>query len=191
MGACATAGSEQDGAIFLTAAFTGLRQGELLALRWRDVDFERRVIRVHRTYKSGNGVDTPKSGRGRAVPMADEVGQALARLSERQHFTEDDDLVFRGPRGHVNAQKLGYRYKAALERAGLRELRFHDLRHTFGTIAINRADIVQVQAWMGHADIKTTQRYLHYKARADEAELLSGAFRATHSLVQVPDERAA
>jgi integrase len=169
--------SEQDAAIFLTAAFTGLRQGELLALHWRDVDFERRVIRVHRTYKSGNGVSTPKSGRGRSVPMADEVAQALARLSEREHFTEDDDLVFRGPRGHVNAQKLGYRYKAALKRAGLRELRFHDLRHTFGTIAINRADIVQVQAWMGHADIKTTQRYLHYKSREREAELLSGAFR--------------
>jgi integrase len=170
------ADSEQDAAIFLTAAFTGLRQGELLALRWRDVDFERRVIRVHRTYKSGNGVDTPKSGRGRAVPMADEVAQALARLGEREHFTEDDDLVFRGPRGHVNAQKLGYRYKAALKRAGLRELRFHDLRHTFGTIAINRADIVQVQAWMGHADIKTTQRYLHYKSRGDEAALLTAAF---------------
>ncbi len=172
------ADSHQDAAIFLTAAFTGLRQGELLALRWRDVDFERRIVRVHRTYKSGNGVDTPKSGRGRAVPMADEVAQALARLSEREHCTEDDDLVFRGPRGHVNAQKLGYRYKAALERAGLRELRFHDLRHTFGTIAINRADIVQVQAWMGHADIKTTQRYLHYKARGDEADLLSDAFAA-------------
>ena len=169
--------SEQDAAIFLTAAFTGLRQGELLALHWRDVDFERRVIRVHRTYKSGNGVSTPKSGRGRSVPMADEVAQALARLGEREDATGDDDLVFLGPMGHVNAQKLGYRYKAALKRAGLRELRFHDLRHTFGTIAINRADIVQVQAWMGHADIKTTQRYLHYKSRDDEAELLSGAFQ--------------
>ena len=110
--------------------------------------------------------------------MADEVAQALARLGEREQATADDDLVFIGPTGHVNAQKLGYRYKAALKRAGLRELRFHDLRHTFGTIAINRADIVQVQAWMGHADIKTTQRYLHYKARDDEAELLSGAFAA-------------
>jgi integrase len=172
------AGSEQDAAIFLTAAFTGLRQGELLALRWRDVDFEHRVVRVNRTYKSGNGVDTPKSGRGRSVPMADEVAQVLARLGERAEHTDDDELVFRGPRGHVNAQKLGYRYKAALARAELRELRFHDLRHTFGTIAINRADIVQVQAWMGHADIKTTQRYLHYKSRENEAELLSGAFAA-------------
>jgi integrase len=50
------------------------------------------------------------------------------------------------------------RYGKALERAGLRPLRFHDLRHTFGTLAITRADIVEVQAWMGHADVKTTMR---------------------------------
>jgi integrase len=43
--------------------------------------------------------------------------------------------------------------------AGIRRLRFHDLRHTFGSLAITRADIVEVQAWMGHADIQTTMRY--------------------------------
>jgi integrase len=56
-------------------------------------------------------------------------------------------------------------------------LRFHDLRHTFGSLAINVASIVQVQAWMGHADIKTTMRYLHHKSRADDARLLSAAFQ--------------
>ena len=59
--------------------------------------------------------------------------------------------------------------------AGLRPLRFHDLRHTFGSLAINRASIVQVQAWMGHADVDTTSRYLHHKSRADDADLLAGA----------------
>jgi integrase len=58
----------------------------------------------------------------------------------------------------------------------LRRLRFHDLRHTFGSLAINRASIVQVKAWMGHADIDTTMRYLHHKSRADEARLLADAF---------------
>jgi len=53
----------------------------------------------------------------------------------------------------------------------------HDLRHTFGSLAINVASIVQVQAWMGHADIQTTMRYLHHKSRADDAKLLSAAFR--------------
>lgn len=54
--------------------------------------------------------------------------------------------------------------------ANLRPLRFHDLRHTFGSLAINKASIVQVQHWMGHSRSSTTERYLHYKSRADEAE---------------------
>jgi integrase-like protein len=61
-------------------------------------------------------------------------------------------------------------------------LRFHDLRHTFGSLAINRASIVQVQAWMGHADAKTTMRYLHHKSQEDEAELLADAFRPAAGL---------
>ena len=59
-----------------------------------------------------------------------------------------------------------------------RRLRFHDLRHTFGSLSITVRRIVQVQAWMGHADIKTTMRYLHHKSRSDDAELLSAAFRS-------------
>jgi integrase len=73
------------------------------------------------------------------------------------------------------------RFVAARDAAGLRPLRFDDLRHTFGSLAINRASIVQVQAWMGHADAKTTMRYLHHKSQEDEAELLADAFRPTRA----------
>jgi integrase len=76
----------------------------------------------------------------------------------------------------ISTRRLGRRYKAAQRKAGLRPLRFHDLRHTFGSLAVNRASIVQVQGWMGHADIKTTMRYLHYKSHANDAALLDGAF---------------
>ncbi len=62
-------------------------------------------------------------------------------------------------------------------RAGLRPLRFHDLRHTFGTRMIAKADIRRVQEWMGHADIQTTMRYLHYAPRSEDAELVAEAFR--------------
>ncbi len=71
---------------------------------------------------------------------------------------------------------LSRRYKAALARAALRPLRFHDLRHTFGTRMIAKADILKVQEWMGHADIATTQRYLHYVERPDEVALVAEAF---------------
>ena len=61
------AASDQDGALFLTAAFTGLRRGELIAMRWRDVDFQRSAIRVSGSYTNGR-LTTPKSGHGRACP---------------------------------------------------------------------------------------------------------------------------
>jgi integrase len=170
------AASEQDAAIFLTAAFTGLRRGELLALRWRDVDFPGSVIRVRASYAAGK-LTTPKSGKVRSVPMAPSVAAALARLGQRELFVSDDDLVFCGDAGgYLDGSALRRRYTAALARAGLRPLRFHDLRHTFGTRMIAKADIRRVQEWMGHADVQTTMRYLHYAPRGDEAELVAEAF---------------
>jgi integrase len=171
------ASSEQDGAIFLTAAFTGLRAGELLALRWRDVDFAGAVVRVRASY-AGGALTTPKSGKVRSVPLAPEVAEALAKLSQRERFTGDDELVFAGEAGaFLDGSALRRRYKAALKRARLRPLRFHDLRHTFGTRMIAKADIRRVQEWMGHADILTTMRYLHYAPRAEDARLVAEAFR--------------
>jgi integrase len=173
------AGSEQDGAIYLTAAFTGLRMGELLALCWRDVDFAGSTIRVRASYYLGR-VTTPKSGKVRAVPMAPDVAAALARLGRRSDWVGEDDLVFVGETGsYVDGSALRRRYKEALARASLRPLRFHDLRHTFGTRMIAKADIRRVQEWMGHADIQTTMRYLHYAPRAADAALVAEAFRVS------------
>lgn len=171
------AASEQDGTIYLTAAFTGLRLGELLALRWRDVDFPNQAIHVRHSFTNGR-VDTPKSGQERTLPMADEVAHALARLGQGDEFTADGDLAFCGIRGgHLAGHKLRDRYKKALKQAGLRELRFHDLRHTFGTHAIRTADSREVMEWMGHQDLATTQRYLQFKPKLDAARRISAAFR--------------
>jgi integrase len=87
------ADSEQDAAIYLTAAFTGLRRGELVALRWRDVDFAAQRIRVCGSYAGGR-LTTPKSGKVRSVPLAPAVAEALARLGQRELFTGEDDRVF-------------------------------------------------------------------------------------------------
>jgi integrase len=177
------ASSEQDAAIFLTAAFTGLRRGELLALRWRDVDFTASTVRVRASYAGGQ-LTTPKSGKVRSVPLAPEVTHALARLSDRENWNGDDDLVFAAlAGGYLDGSALRRRYGAALVRAGLRPLRFHDLRHTFGTRMIAVADIRRVQEWMGHADVQTTMRYLHYAPRAEDAALFAQAF----GIETVPD----
>jgi integrase len=170
------AASEQDAALFLTAAFTGLRMGELLALRWRDIDFAGEAVRVRASFSTGQ-LTTPKSGKVRAVPLAPAVASALAPLARRQDWTGDDDLVFVGIAGdYLDGSALRRRYKAALTKAGLRSLRFHDLRHTFGTRMIAKADIRRVQEWMGHADVQTTMRYLHYAPREEDARLVAEAF---------------
>ena len=170
------AASEQDGAVYLTAAFTGLRMGELLALRWRDVDFAGSTVRVRASYYAGH-LTTPKSGKVRAVPLAPDVASALAQLGRREHWLGEDDLVFPGEGGdYLDGSALRRRYKSALATAALRPLRFHDLRHTFGTRMIAKADIRRVQEWMGHADIQTTLRYLHYAPRDEDAALVAEAF---------------
>ncbi len=167
---------QQDAAIYLTAALSGLRRGELLALRWADVDFEQSSIRVYEGF-SANVTGKTKSRKSRTVPMVDRVAVALREVRQRGFLTGKTNLVFVSrERTNVDGSALRRRYIATLDAAGLRRLRFHDLRHTFGSLAINVASIVQVQAWMGHADIKTTMRYLHHKSRATDARLLSAAF---------------
>jgi integrase len=172
------ADDRQDAAIFRTAAYTGLRQGELLALRWKHVDFIGGLLHVRKNYTGGEE-KVPKGKRVRSVPMMPDVLSLLATLKEREHFTGDDDLVFVNEVGeHVDHYELRKRYYAALERAGLRRIRFHDLRHAFGTAAITKLDPYAVQSYMGHQHYSTTQRYLHHKPRREDAAALAEAFGA-------------
>jgi integrase len=199
--------AEQDATLYLTSAYTGLRAGELLALRWEDVDFEHKSIHVDESY-TYRTLDTPKSGKGRTVPMIPAVAAALADLSLRGWFTEPEDLVFVGLRewqrvtveddpddymagvadSYLDLSALRRRYKKAQKRAGLKPLRLHDLRHTFGSLVINRANLVEVQAFLGHADIQTTQKYLHFRERGDEADRIAGAFEVEP--VEVPEVKS-
>jgi integrase len=172
------AASDQDRAIYRTAAFTGLRMGELIALRWGDIDFAAEALHVYNSYSLGT-LTAPKSGLTRTVPMADQV-QDLLQAHRKTIPHDRGDLVFPGERAeYLDGAALRRRYKKALEKSKLRKLRFHDLRHTFGSIAIDQATIVQVQAWMGHADVQTTMKYMHHRSRAGDARLLSAAFGPT------------
>jgi integrase len=167
------AGSELDAALFLTAAFTGLRASELRALRWRSVDFGSSLVHVERGFTDEGGEDLPKSYRVRSVPMMPQVALALSQLGRREFFTGDDEVVFASDVGDVlGYDRLARRYRAAQERAGLRPLRFHDLRHSFGTMAVRQFPITDVQTWMGHADIATTRKYIHYAPQPEAAARL-------------------
>jgi integrase len=155
------------------AAFSGLRLGELLALRWRDVDFANAIIHVRRSYVQGQ-MGAPKSGRVRSVPLIDQAARALDGESRRAYFTGPDDLVFGDvvgePQDHWALRK---RYYSALGRARLTRLRFHDLRHSFGTLAVQVYPVTDVKEYMGHADLATTMGYVHYVPRHNAAALLT------------------
>jgi integrase len=171
------ADNPQDAAIYKAAAFTGLRMGELLALRWGDVDFLDGLRHVRRNY-TGGSEKMPKGKRVRSVPMMPAVVDRLATLKEREHFTGDEDLVFASQVGaHLDSFALRRRYYRALERAELRRIRFHDLRHAFGSAAIKTLDPYAVQSYMGHQHYSTTQRYLHHQPRREDAARLADAFR--------------
>jgi integrase len=171
--------SDTDRALFLTAVMTGLRQGELLGLQWRDVDWQAGKLHVRRSYVRGHW-GTPKSRRSsRAVPMADRVARELARHHQRATYKADDDLVFchRDIGTVLDHSALVRRFKRALSAGGVREVRFHDLRHTFGTrMASVGVPMRTLQEWMGHRDFKTTLIYADYAPSGREAELMDRAF---------------
>jgi hypothetical protein len=131
--------------------------------------------------------DTPKSHRARSVPLADQAVVALDRLSRRANFTGPDDLVFGTVvGGHRHGDDVRDAFYDALNEAGLAHMRakddpivFHGLRHTFGTLAVRSAPVTDVQHWMGHADLATMMRIVHYVPQHDNAARLSAAFAAS------------
>jgi integrase len=166
-------------ALYLTAAMTGLRQGELLALRWRDVDWLAGRVRVRRNYVRGE-FGAPKSRRSsRSVPLADRLMAELDAQHRRSRFRGDDDLVFAHPLlgKPLDRSRLLKRFKQACEIAGLHSVRFHGLRHAFGTrMAAAGVPMRTLQEWMGHRDFKTTLIYADYVPSAHERAMVEAAF---------------
>jgi integrase len=167
--------------IVLVAASTGLRQSELLGLRWRDVDWEAQRIRVRNAFVRGEHSGEGKSDLStrRSVPMADLVVAALKAWSERTPYRAPDDLVFAHPQTGrpVDRTKLSRRFKEACRDAEVRVIRFHDLRHTFATrLAASGQPLRFIQELLGHADAKTTQIYAHYAPSEREVEMVNEAF---------------
>lgn len=122
----------------------------------------------------------PKSpGSGRSVPMAARVAEALTGLRERSPYPRSRDLVFCHPESGrpLDRSKLIRRFREAIDRAGVHQITFHELRHTFGTrMAAAGTPMRTLQAWMGHADIKTTQVYARYEPSDQEADAVDRAF---------------
>jgi integrase len=175
------------------AVTSGLRIGELLALRWTDVDLEQGVMRVSRTLsraKGGPRFTTPKNGKGRPVTLTREAVEALRSHRKGQNEVRlklgtlwaDNGLIFASETGKPLTRDFVDRrsFKPLLKRAGLPKKRLHDLRHTCATLLLGQGvHPTLVQKLLGHASVvMTLNRYSHWipsmgdqTARAMEAAL--------------------
>ena len=179
----------QDAELYRFAAYTGMRLGELLALRWGDVDLDDRRVIVHRAVSAD--IEGPtKSWQARALPLADPAASALARLADRGDYTGRDDYVFCSRLGRrLDPSAVRRRYKRARDAAGLRPLRFHALRHAAGSLVAREAGAHFVQAFLGHSRVSTTERYLHAKSRPQDVEILNRAFAGANGPASLPAEK--
>lgn len=176
-------------AIYTTAAMTGMRMGELLGLQWGDVDWTAQKIRIRRAWVS-NEMGTPKSRRSsRAVPMVGAVVAALDQLSKSTHYGGDEDLVFGNVYTGVPPARstVGSRFKTRLADASVRHIRFHDLRHTYGTLmAASGMPMRTLQELMGHRNLETTLIYADYAPSGQELAWAEAAFSSGSAAA--PDE---
>ncbi len=165
--------------MYVVAVTAGLRRGEILGLRWADVDLEAATLRVARQLqrmrdRSGLRFATPKGGKGRTISLPPRAVEALrahrARQAEERlragSLYRDGNLVFATQVGTpLEPSNIDRRsFKPLLREAGLPDVRFHDLRHTCATLLLSRGVNPKfVQELLGHADVGLTlNTYSHY-----------------------------
>lgn len=149
----------------LTLARTGMRLGEVLALRWGDIDFNNRFISVTRSFSRGE-LGTPKSGKSRRVDMSSQLTETLRDFKHirkeeavRKGWGEIPEWVFITGRGtplDINNWRNKI-FNKALEKAKLRQIRIHDLRHTYASLLIQAGEsLAYVKDQLGHHSIQIT-----------------------------------
>ncbi len=163
-------------ALYVLAVTAGLRIGELLALRWQDVDLEANTLRVRRTKSTAKGgprFTAPKNGKGRSIKLTRHAVEALPAHRAAQNaewlkagsLWEDHGLVFatHGGRPLDSHNVARTSFKPLLRKAGLPDIRFHDLRHTCATLLLSCGHHPKlVQELLGHASVALTlDRYSH------------------------------
>jgi integrase len=159
--------SPQHFAIFLTAIHTGLRSGELAGLQWGDFDENGKFLTVRRGIVRGK-INLTKSGKIRKVDVSDSLLAALldlrrkrkeALLADGKNELPATDWIFPNQDGGFQDLKnLKKRhFQKCLEKAGLRRIRFHDLRHTFASLLIQNGEpLTYIKEQLGHSSIKIT-----------------------------------
>ena len=145
--------NEQLQYIVLFLIYTGARKREVLDAKWIDIDQERKSWRIPKT----------KSGKIRHVPLSAGALVMLDKLRLKLNGKPIDQIpIFANPKTGLPYVSFFYSWDKARTRAGLKEFRIHDLRHSFASCLVNAGrSLYEVQELLGHADIKTTSRYAH------------------------------
>ena len=157
--------------MYYIALATGLRRGELLGLKWTDIDWKNGIIKVRRQVARVDGqiVEAPLKTKNsyRAVTISQQAIEVLKQQKE----TTNDQYVFPSPNGGpISPDSVNNMLKRVLARAGIPKVRFHDLRHTFATIALqNGVDIKTVSGMLGHFSAGfTLDTYAHVTTSAQK-----------------------
>src|SRR5712692_7830495 len=151
--------------LFLLLARTGMRLGEVLALKWQDIDFHGGFIEVRRSWRRKR-LGTPKSGKGRRVDMSRQLKETVLTLFEtrkeeawRHGLGQVPEWVFcdEGGKLLIEVTVRKYVFYPVLSRSGLRRIRIHDLRHTYASLLIQQGEsLAYVKEQLGHHSIKIT-----------------------------------
>jgi integrase len=156
--------------------YTGLRKEELLSLKWKAVDLDKNILLV----------EDGKGGDHRRIPINDTVKAEFMKLTGKRK----GDFVFHDRYGR-EFRDIKKSFHSAVERAGLQDVRFHDLRRTFATMCVfNGISPKTLMKWMGHKSIETTMKYYVVSPEEYEVEAikrLDGNYWATGHLVESAD----
>ena len=150
---------------------TGLRRGELLGLKWTDVDWKNGIIKVRRSIARMNGEIVESTLKTKNSYRAVTISQQAIEVLKEQKAKTNDAYVFPSPNGGpISPDSVNNMLKRVLARAGIPKVRFHDLRHTFATIALqNGVDIKTVSGMLGHFSAGfTLDTYAHVTTSAQK-----------------------
>jgi integrase len=132
--------------------YTGARKREVLEAKWTDIDW------VQRSWK----ISKNKSNKIRHIPLSHGAIDTLMLAKAHRNLKEASDYIFPNPNTLKPFTSIYFSWDAARKRAGMPDLRVHDLRHSFASFLVNAGrSLYEVQELLGHADIKTTSRYAH------------------------------
>jgi len=153
--------------IVIIALYTGMRQGEILNMRWQDIDLREKIITVPET----------KSNEKRYIPMNNTV---LETILSRGHNINSQNIFCNKDNKPISSSYVTHTFRKVIKKAGIKDFRFHDLRHTFASwLVMKGVNLKTIQELLGHKDNRMTLRYSHLspEIKKQAVEMLEESYK--------------